>query len=250
VSVTVKDSAGTTASASFSVTIALPPLSTVSYSGPPPTAGPASQSPVQVAISSSYPVAITVNLTMTFTPVSGADDPGIQFAGGGRTAQETIAAGSTLGLPALAIQTGTVAGTITITAQLLAGAQDITPSPAPSITITIPSMPPVITKVSATATTGGFTISVVGYSTPRQVTQAVFQFTPVAGATLSATTFTIPTTSLFAAWYASTAAAPYGSEFTYTQPFTFPGNAIPVTSVSVTLSNNQGNSNTVSAAVP
>jgi hypothetical protein len=153
-------------------------------------------------------------------------------------------------LPALAIQTGTVAGTITITAQLLAGTQDITLNPAPSTTIVIPSMAPVITKVSASTSAGGFTISVVGYATSRQVTQAVLQFTPAAGTTLSSTTFTIPTTSLFTTWYGSTAAAPYGSQFTLTQPFTVSGSTSAVASVSVTLSNSQGNSNTVTAPVP
>jgi len=187
---------------------------------------------------------------LTFTPVSGADDPSVQFSTGGRTAQETIAAGSTLALPALAIQTGTVAGTITVTAQLLAGTQNITPTPAPSISIVIASLAPVITKVSATASAGGFTISVTGYATSRQVTQAVLQFTPASGTTLSSTTFTITTTSLFTTWYGSTAAAPFGSQFTFTQPFTVSGSAQAVTSVSVTLSNSQGSSNTVTAAVP
>ena len=250
VSVTVKDNAGTTASASFPVTIALPSVSTVTVTGPSGSTGPASQPPIQIGISSSYPVPITVNLTLTFTPASGADDPSVQFSTGGRTAQETIAAGSTLALPALAIQTGTVAGTITVTAQLLAGAQNITPNPAPSTSIVIASLAPVITKLSVTATSGGFTVTVVGYATSRQVTQAVMQFTPAAGTTLSTTSFTIPTTSLFATWYGSSAAAPYGSQFTFTQPFTVSGASAAVTSVSVTLSNSQGNSNTVTAAVP
>jgi hypothetical protein len=191
-----------------------------------------------------------VNLTLTFTPVSGADDPSVQFSTGGRTAQETIAAGSTLALPALAIQTGTVAGTITVTAQLLAGGQDVTPTPPPSTTLTIAALAPVITSVSATATTGGFTVTVVGYATSRQVTQAVFQFTPASGETLSSTSFTVPTTSLFTAWYGSAGSAAYGSQFTFTQPFTVSGSTSAVTSVSVTLSNSLGNSNTVTAAVP
>jgi len=250
VSVTVKDSAGTTSSESFPVTIAPPSLPPVTLTGLPPTTGPASQPPVQIGIASSYPVPITVNLTLTFTPASGADDPSVQFSTGGRTAQETIAAGSILALPALAIQTGTVAGTITVTAQLLAGTQDITPSPAPSTTLIIPSLAPVITKVSAATTAGGFTITVVGYATSRQITQAVFQFTPASGTTLSSTSFTISTTSLFTTWYGSAAAAPYGSQFSFTQPFTVSGSASSVTSVSVTLSNGLGNSNTVSAPVP
>jgi hypothetical protein len=224
-------------------------LPTVSVSGGS-GAGPASQPAIQIALASAYPVPITVNLTLTFSPVSGADDPSVQFSTGGRTAQQTIAAGSTLALPGLAIQTGTVAGTITITAQLLAGTQDVTPSPAPSTTIVIASLAPVITKVSASTSAGGFTISVVGYATSRQVTQAVLQFTPAAGTTLSSTTFTISTTSLFVAWYGSSAAAPFGSQFTFTQPFTVSGSGSAVTSVSATLSNSQGNSNTVSAPVP
>jgi hypothetical protein len=111
-------------------------------------------------------------------------------------------------------------------------------------------MAPVITKLSAATSAGGFTITVTGYATSRQVTQAVLQFTPASGTTLSTTTFTIPTTSLFTTWYGSTAALPFGSQFTFTQPFTVSGSAQVVTSVSVTLSNSQGNSNTVTATVP
>jgi hypothetical protein len=184
---------------------------------------------------------------MTFAPDSGADDPGVQFSTGGRTAQITIPAGKTLGTASVGLQTGTVAGTITITTQMQAAGQDITPAPAPKQTVRINASAPAIQSVTATRSNGTLTVTVVGYATDREMTQAVFQFTGAGGANLQTSSVTIPLTSLFAAWYGSAASAQYGSQFTFTQPFNVQGNAASVASVSVTLANNIGSSAAVSA---
>ena len=70
---------------------------------------------------------MVVTLTLTFTPDSGADDPTVVFSSGGRTARITVPAGSTNGATDVGVQTGTVAGVITITAQMQASGQDVTP---------------------------------------------------------------------------------------------------------------------------
>ncbi len=249
VAISVKDSAGVTASKSLALSVALPTLPPVSFPGAPSTSPASTQNSLQIGLASTFPVDVTGKLTLVFTPTSGADDPAVQFATGGRTAQLTVPAGATLSSAKLGVQSGTVAGTITITAQLLAGAEDVTPLPAPKQTITIPAGAPVITSVTATRNSTGFTVTVVGYATTRSVTQATFQFTAASGSSLQTTSATIPSDSLFTAWFGSAAAGPFGGQFTLTQPFTVSGSPQTVASVSVTLANAISASSAVSATL-
>jgi hypothetical protein len=249
VTVSVKDSAGTAVSEGFQINVRLPVPPSSSLGGLPGTANPASQSMVQATLGAPYPVDVVLTLTMTFTPDSGPDDPAVQFSTGGRTAQMTIPAGGTVGTSSVGVQTGTVAGTITITTQMQASGQNITPTPAPQQTVRINAGAPVIRSVTAARSTGTFTVTVVGYATDRELTQAVFQFTAASGSNLQTSSVTIPVDQLFAAWYGSAASAQYGSQFTLTQPFTVQGDPAAVVSVSVTLTNKIGNSTPVSATL-
>jgi hypothetical protein len=249
VTVSVKDSAGTAVSEGFQINVRLPVPPSSSLGGLPGTANPASQSMLQATLGAPYPVDVILTLTMTFTPDSGPDDPAVQFSTGGRTAQITVPAGGTVGTSSVGLQTGTVAGTITITTQMQASGQNITPTPAPQQTVRINAGAPVIRSVTATRSTGTFTVTVVGYATDRELTQAVFQFTAASGSNLQTSSVTIPVDQLFAAWYGSAASAQYGSQFTLTQPFTVQGDPAAVVSVSVTLTNKIGNSTPVSATL-
>jgi hypothetical protein len=247
--ITVTDSTGTTVSETLTFSAVLPSAPTLTLSGFPATGSPATQPSSSITLDASYPVDITVNLTLTFAPLSGADDPNIQFATGGRTAQITIKAGSTASATNVAIQTGTVAGTITITAQLFAAGQNITPTPPPTRTIVIPPSAPAIASVTAVRNATGFTVTVIGYSTTRSVTQAVFQFTAAAGSSVQTTSVTIPATTIFTTWYQNSSSAQYGSQFSFTQPFTVQGSAQSIASVSVTLTNANGSSSAASASL-
>ncbi len=249
VNLSVRDSAGATASQTFQISVGLPAPPASTLSGLPGTADPASQTPVQLTLGAAYPVDVISTLTMTFTPDSGPDDPAVQFSTGGRTAQMTVPAGGTAGTPSIGVQTGTVAGTITITTHLEASGQDITPNPAPRQTLRINAGAPVIRSVTATRSGGTFTVTVAGFASDRELTQAVFQFTGASGANLQTSSVTIPVDQLFAAWYGSAASAPYGSQFTLTQPFTVQGDPSAVVSVSVTLVNRIGSSTAVSATL-
>jgi hypothetical protein len=250
IAATVKDNAGTTAARSFSLTVGLPATPPLLFTGVPATGTPATQSAIQVRLGTAYPVDVTARLTLTFRADSGADDPAVQFAGGGRTSQALIPAGSTNNVSAGSIQTGTVAGTITIVTQLAAATQDVTPSPPPTQTIRIAPGPPTIVTpngVTAVRNATGLTVTVVGFSTPRQVTQAVFVFSAATGANLQTGTVTVAVDGPFTQWYASTASVLFGSQFTLTQPFTVQGSPSSIVSVSVTLVNSLGTSNAVSA---
>src|ERR1017187_864073 len=160
---------------------------------------------------------------MTVVTDSGLTDPAFQFATGGLTAQTVVRAGSTGGLNAVAVQMGTDAATVTITAQLLVGTQDVTPSPASKLTFRLNPAAPVITSMTATRTSTGFTVTMVGYATSRDVTTANFQFSATSGSNLQTSQLSVTVSSIFAPWYSSAPSAPFGSQFTFTQPFTVTG---------------------------
>ncbi len=250
----VTDSRGEQATRALSVTIALPALPRTTIQGLDANVNPAQQPQVSVVLDSAFPILVNGRLTLTFTSdaTNPADDPAVQFSTGGRTVDFTIPAGQTRAVfPAanLAIQTGTVAGRIVVTAQFTAGGVNVTPTPAPSFTATVRAAAPVISRVRATRTSTGIEVEVVGFSTPRAMTQAVFRFTPSGAGTLQTTELTVPLDTVFTTWYRSDASRAFGSSFTYTQPFTVTGNVAAIGSVSVTLVNAQGSSQSMSAAI-
>jgi hypothetical protein len=245
-SVTVTDSRGATSSRQFTFQATLPTVPPLVVTGLPATGTPTSQPRLAVGLGTPYPVDVAVDLTMTFAPDTGPDDPTVQFSGGGRTARIMVPAGSTTGVNDVGVQVGTVAGTITITARLTAAGQDVTPTPVPTRTIRINSGPPVITSVTATRTASGFTVVITGYAPSREVTTANFQFTPASGADLQTTQVSVPVGSIFGPYFQSAAGASMGSQFAFTQPFTVQGTA-QIVSVSVTLAGQAGTSNAVSA---
>jgi len=167
------------------------------------------------------------------------------FATGGRTARITIPAGSTAGSSSVGVQTGTVAGLITITAQLQASGQDVTPAPAPRSTIRIAALAPVPTTVTASRTSTGFTVTIVGYVTDREVTQVIFTFNAATGSNLQTTSLTVPVDTLFATYFGGSSATPFGGQFTFIQPFAVNGNNQSIVSVTVTMVNKIGRSTPV-----
>jgi hypothetical protein len=244
VTVTVTDSNSKTATASAQVTISLPSTPPVSFSGVSSSGTPGGQQTVGIQIANSYPVDMNVTLTLTFAPDSGPDDPTVVFATGGRTAHLTIPAGATSSLTSVGVQIGTVAGLITITAQLTVTGADVTPAPPPTSTIRINSAPPTISSATATRTSSGFTVVITGFVPDREITSAIFTFNPAPGSTLQTTTLTIPVDQVFSQYFSGPGAA-FGSQFTLTQPFTVQGNSQSIASVTITLVNKLGNSNSV-----
>ena len=114
--------------------------------------------------------------------------------------------------------------------------------------ITIARSAPKINSVEVVKVAGGFNILVSGFSTPRQIVQADFTFTPAAGGKLETTHVTVIVDSGFTLWYTGTTSPQYGSLFLYTQPFTVQGNVSDIGSVSVTLAHATGTSTAVSAS--
>jgi hypothetical protein len=214
-----------------------PPLT---IGGLPATASFGQQLSMTISITSGFSADVSGTAVLGFHSASGGDDQMIQFGTGGRSVSFTIPAGSTQasfsGKSSVAVLTGTVAGTITITANTTA---DVAPPPV-TATITTAATPPVIDSVTLSQTTGGVTVVVTGYTPTREISSGAFSFTAGVGATLAQSTITVPLSSAFATWFGNSASSTFGSEFTLTMPFTVQGNASNIVRVAVDLTNSIG----------
>ncbi len=254
ISVSVTDSGSNggqaPAATNFTLEIAVPNLT---LGGLGATSQPATQPKVSVSVSAPYSTALTGTLTLTFATSVGVDDPTIAFSTGGRTVGFTIAAGATTATfgqeSTLALLTGTNAGTITIQASIQVGGVDVTPNPAPQIVTQIAKQVPVITTLTLAPASGGVTVTVSGFSTTRDITQAAFTFSAASGSSLTSSTQTANLASTFTSWYASSASAVFGSQFTIAIPFGISGDVTAIGSVTVTISNSVGASAPVTASM-
>lgn len=241
--VRVTDAARGTATELFQLAVASPPLPALSAAGLPQVAAPAGQPRVQLAFAGPYPVALSGELILNFEGDGGGRDAGILFSNGARSVPFTIAAGGTavqLAVQDLALQTGTVAGTITLTARVQTGGVDLTPSPVPVHSMRVEPAAPVIRSARFTRTANGVQVRVVGYSTAREVTQAVFRFSVSGNAALQNPEVTVAVESLFSGWFAGADSPAVGSQFEFTQSFTVQGDANLITPASVRLVNRLG----------
>jgi hypothetical protein len=238
--------------------VGLPQLSAVTIGGVTDTPPANGQQPVTLTLGNSFPVPITGTVTLSFTSDANvpSDDPMVRFSASpapdGRTANFTVAADNTAAVfttPNLGIQTGTVSGTITLTTTLQSESGPVSCNCALTRTIRVAKGVPVISSVRAVRSAGAITITIIGFSTTRELTQAAFQFTTAAGSNVQTTSFTVPVSTFFTTWYTSTQSTQFGSQFLLTEPFTIQGDANAVTNVSVTLTNTQGASQPTSAAV-
>jgi hypothetical protein len=251
--VQVADGTRKTAAKSFTLAVDPPPTPPVQVTGAADLSDPAAQASLKLSLAQAFPLEITGQMTLSFQPdaVNPADDPAIQFSTGGRTVAFRIPADSTdaaFSAGTVALQTGTVAGTITLRVSLQAGGQDITPAPAPTQTVQIRRLAPVIRSVRLTRTSSGFDVLVTGFSTPREVTSATFRFSSAPDANLQTAEVTLPMTELAGPWYQSQESWQFGSQFTLRQSFTVQGDINAVAAVSVVLTNSVGSSQAVSAS--
>jgi len=218
----------------------------ITITGLPPTGVAATQPPAAVTLSGPSPVTTSGTLTLAFTPAGGGTQPfDAKFASGSPYAANfTIAAGSTQGLfgtaPNVPVIIGTVAGTITITTTL----QDTTlTAPAPVVITVNPTVPVINSVVPCTVTLSGFSISVTGRSTPRNMTSALFHFTLPTNTQPPTLDVTVPLTTAFTAWYSNPNSNAFGSTFKMTAQFSFtgpPGSTVPFIAVSATMTNSIG----------
>jgi large repetitive protein len=251
--ITVTDSAGTTVNDGLTLIAnnPTPPTVTITFTGTS-NSGFLQQIPVSIAIGAPYPVNIAGSVTLTFapsvTPATGVDDAMIQFSAGSRTINFTIPAGSTTptltNASSITILTGTTAGTITLTTDLTASGVDLGKT---TKTIVNNSGVPFISNVSFQQTPGGITVTVVGFSSTRDMVSGLFHFAPANNVTFTSSDITVQLAAPFTTWWSNTAQSnPYGTQFTLTAPFSLSTQSTAVVSVTVTLTNSKGASNPVS----
>jgi hypothetical protein len=217
----------------------------------------ASQPAVGLQLDRSYALPLSGTLTLAFNSEVFANDPAVQFATGGRTVNFTIPAGQTAAVfpnnrNTISLQSGTVAGTITLTPSFVTteGNINLTPVTPPALNLTVAQTAPRLLSVQLQGkTASGFTLLVTGYATGRSVTQMDFTFTPVVDIAVSTSRLTLNVEPSFTAWYSSMPSQAFGSLFTATVPFTMQGDLGNLTNlsdaiqaVSVTISNRQGQS--------
>ena len=232
--------------------------------GPTGVQQPRQQPTVRLMLASPYTLPLNGTLTLTFASEVFADDPAVQFAAGGRTIAFRIPAGTTQavfpdGSNQARLQTGTVAGTITLIPSFVTeGGINLTPQNPAVVRLSVAQAAPVVLNASITTRTAtGFTLLVSGYATSRSVTRMNISFTARSGEVLDTSSLTLNVESAFLAWFQSSQSVPFGSLFSISVPLTLTGDirgenlslSDTITAVAVTLTNAAGTSNSVTADV-
>ena len=246
------DSAGATGAKSFSLTISQPAASpvptTLSISALPNTATSAQQVPFGVTLSSSYSKAVKGQVTLSFQPAASAarDDPSIQFSTGGRSVSFNVPAGTTRAVfpsNTMALQTGTVAGTISLNLTSDLPGANI----GQSVTVAVAT--PVITSATVLSTSSGFQVEIAGFSNSRKLTSASFHFSAKSGQAVQTGDLTVSVASAASQWYSSSGSTAFGGQFLLTVPFTVQqGASTGLASVSVQVQNDAGDSESATAS--
>ena len=244
----------------------LPPPALPAYTiqGPSGNVDAASQPNISLKLATPYPIAIAGTLTLSAFG-SLPPDPAVQFSSGGRSVNFSIPANGTAAVFAgqgqqIQLQTGTVATTITVTPSFAtaAGGVDLTPSQPATLSFTVPAAAPtLIAGQVASSTNNSVVVTLTGFSTTRSLTGLTAQFTAAPGFSVPATAINVDLTQASALWFNSSPSIAFGGEFTVTIPFTLQGSVSSnqtliqsVASVSLSVANGTGTSNTVQVALP
>jgi len=240
-----------------------PTLPSYQFQGPSGSLQPAQQPALGLSLASAYPLPLKGTLTLTFASAVFTDDPSIQFASGGRTVNFTVAANSTQALfngnvTTVPLQTGTTAGTITITPSFATQTGfDLTPNSPSALTLTIPHSVPQLTSASiASETLNSFTLILNGYTTTRVLTKLAIQIAPKQGSTFSTTSLTVDVSTASAAWFQGATSQPFGGSFMVAIPFTLSNGSSTadlvhlLQSLSITATNDVGTASSISVAIP
>lgn len=240
-----------------------PPLPAYTIQGPSGNVVPQSQLGVSLKLSAPYPVAIAGVLTLSISGTL-ASDPAVQFLTGGRTVAFVIPANGTDANFAgqgsqILLQAGTVASTITLTPSFAtqAGGVDLTPNAPTTLQLTVPPVAPTLIAVTITnQTASSFLLNVTGFSDTRTLTSLTVTFTPASGVNVSGSQVAIDLRQVATVWFQSAASQTFGGQFTVSVPFNLTGTPptgqtllSTVASVSATISNERGASNSLQTNV-
>jgi hypothetical protein len=200
-----------------------------------------------LTLATPHPSSLNGTLKLTFSPNAeiSSDDPATQFSNGLRTATFTIPAGTTAAVfpSKLILLTGTVVGTVRLTATFENGATDISVA-----TVDIATAPPQLTDVTATRTAGGLNVQITGFAPSRRVVTVDFTFDVKNGNQTQRVGLTRSVDSEFVDWYRNSVSTAFGSSFSFLQSFSVSGDVNSIEGVTVRLTNAQGSSPSVTVA--
>ena len=229
-------------------------LPAVNIGGSGGAIGPARQIATSLTLAEPFPVDLKGTLSLSFTSEVFSNDPAVQFSTGGRSVSFTIpanqaAAEFATGTQDVLLQSGTVAGAITLTASFQSelGGFDVTPEPAPELAFTVARNAPELRSLQITnINDAGFAIQITGFATSRSVNQLSFQFSGAAGSDLTTSSINANVETPFRSWYQGSQSGGFGSQFTATVNFNVDGDVTSIDSVAVTATNEVGVSSPVS----
>jgi len=248
----ITDSAQDTTIVPMGINIDLPALQPSDFTINIPSNAAAGQTvPVSVSLNKPLPVETISAVFGQFypDPTMNVNDPTVGLS------EQPIAVfqlppNATSGPAALTLNTGTTAGDIVIGSLLGAGAlRELTPIQMPYRVIHIGKAAPVIQSLTVAGSATGINLTITGFSTSRDLTQADVTLTPAPGVTLAGNTLTVSLASGASAWYGNSQSLQYGTQFGLTIPVALADGARDVTSVSVTLTNSSGTSAPKTATV-
>jgi hypothetical protein len=243
--VTVTDARGGSATKDFTLVVD-PTLPAFSVPGLPATLTNRQVTDIALNLATPFPSAVTGQLKLTFTSVAEvpADDPMTQFSTGTRLVSFSIPANTTAAVftSKIMLLTGTVAGTVKLTASI-----DNGPSDLPVASVDIPAVAPQITNITATRGAGGLDVQITGFAPSRRVSTVQFSFDVKVGNATNNVTLSRSVDPDFNSWYTNASSVTFGSAFSFVQSFTIQGDATAITGVTVKLTNAQGS--TTSATV-
>jgi hypothetical protein len=225
-----------------------PPLPAASFLGVPAKAQALDQPGVGLQLVQPYPYDLTGKLLLNFSSELALDDPAVQFITGARSVDFRIPAGTTTALfgtslRTIRMQTGSLAGTITLVASISAGKFDLTRASPPVATVEIPAGPPVVRSVSLVARNAkSFDLVIRGASPSRAVDRLEFGLTAAPGKRLSTNLVKVNVSSQFDSWYRSPDSRPYGSQFTVVVTFDLSADFSAIQSIEVRAFNQEGGS--------
>jgi large repetitive protein len=228
-----------TGNRAFTLAIANPAtIPAMTLSAFPNSVDPTQQLPIILTLSSPHPVALTGTLTASFAPNAAgtADDPMVMFSNGSRSVAFNFPANSTSAVfpSSVLLLTGTVAGRISLTATAQGSASQTVGI------VDVRAIAPQIRNVVAVRTSGGLRVEITAYSPERRVQLVNFVFRVRTQEGMQSVSLARNVETEFGNWYGSSAAAPFGSSFLFTQSFLVEGDSSTIDAVTVTLTNTQG----------
>jgi hypothetical protein len=218
---------------------------------------PGEQVRASVALTSGFPgVDLTGTLSLEVAPnnATNNDDPATLFQNGARSATFTISGGTTQavfanGQPDFGLQIGTVAADFTLRAQFFTSGEDVTSASAPASQAQVRRSAPVIREFVIEPSGQGFVLRATGFSTTREVSGVTVRLNPNAGAAVSPETYDLPgARDLFDQYYRSADGLAAGGQSVFRLQATFNGDRGALRSISMTMTNQAGQSVPVEAA--